>query len=51
MMMGLKDFALQNHKEKFKVFDNKITFYPYKVRRNKNGFDVKIIENDIDEQG
>jgi hypothetical protein len=51
MMMRGKEFSLQNHKEKFKVFDNKIKFYPYKVSKNKNEFDVEIIENDIEKQG
>jgi hypothetical protein len=29
MMMGSKEFVLQNAKEKFKVFDNLNSFYPY----------------------
>ena len=51
MIMGCKEFSQQNHKEKFKVFDNSKIFYPYQVSKNKNSFDVEIVENDIDDQG
>ena len=43
------EFNQENNKEKFKVFDNINTFYPYYVGKNKNGFDVEIVENDFEE--
>ena len=43
------EFNQQNNIENFKVFYNINTFYPYYVGKNKNGFDVEIVENDYEE--